>query len=179
MKGGSILKIKYVSLGIVLALFVNQSLFAANQTSASAVAKVHVESIFSIELNRTDIDFESISPGESKYDVPATGIKVTTKTNTGRSWSLAINALSNFKSNDHTIDNQNFQWYGWTEGKGTWKGEKENTMTLTPVTVYESSDIEALNYPEGTHNFFKFKLSIPSNQKPGDYQTIIRFTITE
>lgn len=173
------MKIKYLSLGFVFVLFLTSSLFAANQASAIAVAKVHVESIFSIELNRTDIDFESISPGGTKYDIPSTGIKVTTKTNTGRPWCLSINALSNLQADDKYIDNQNFQWYGWTEGKGSWKGQKENAMELTPVTVYASSLEEGVNYPEGTHNYFKFKLTIPNNQKPGDYRSIIRFTITE
>ena len=145
----------------------------------TATARVQVTSVFEIALDRSDIDFETMKPGTMKYDIPATGIKITTKTNTGNKWYLLINALSNLSDGDKYIDNSNFYWYGWSEGKGRWYGTGEDTMQLTPITAYESSVDETVNYPDGTNNYFKFKLNIPKIQQPGNYESIIRFTITE
>ena len=168
-----------LSLLFTSTLLINSILAAVNSDSAIATAKVQVESVFEIGLNRTDIDFETMKPGETKYDIPASGIQVTSKSNTGNKWYLFINSLSELKDGDKYIDNDNFIWYGWTEGKGTWFGTGDNSMKLTPIMVYESSADEGVNYPQGTNNFFKFKLTIPKNQIPGNYSSIIRFTITE
>lgn len=165
-------------ISLIVVLLMGTRAFAGS-ASATAVATVHVESVFSIELNRSDVDFESMRPGELKYDIPASGIKVTTKSNTGNKWYLLINSLSELRDGDKYIDNKYFKWYGWSEGKGKWVGTGEDSMELTPQLAYESTQEEGLSYPDGVPNYFKFKIAIPKSQQPGNYQSTIRFTITE
>jgi len=141
-----------------------------------------VGTVFSIELDPTGIDFENMLPGETKKDVPASGIKVTSKTNTGNSWYLFINADSELRDGDKYIDFNHFKWYGWTTGNGTWfggGGEDGDALSLTPVLAYASSIPEGVNLPNGTSQYVKFNLSVPEDQAPGNYYTIIRFTLTE
>ena len=152
---------------------------SASSTTQVAIVKVQVESVFELSLDRTDVDFAAMKPGTIKYDIPATGIRVITKSNTGRKWMLKVNTVSELRSGDNTIDNQNFSWYGWTEGRGKWYGTGSDTLTLTPATAYESSDSEGLNLPWGTSNVFKFRLNVPQTQKAGNYETVVRFTLTE
>jgi hypothetical protein len=159
-------------------ILLSSSVYAVSD-SQIATAKVHVESVFEITLDRSDIDFESMRPGQIKYDIPATGIKVTTKCNTNNKWYLLINSLDEMRDGNKYINNNNFYWYGWTSGKGKWFGTGDNTMKITPVTVYEASELETINLPQGTDNFFKFKLEVPADQQPGNYESSIRFTITE
>ncbi|MFA5880015.1 MAG: hypothetical protein WC860_07565 [Candidatus Margulisiibacteriota bacterium] len=153
--------------------------YAGQIDTAIALAKVQVATVFAISLDRTDIDFGEMRPGEVKYDIPATGIKVTTKTNTGNKWYLLINTLTELRAGDRYIDNKYFGWYGWTEGQGKWFGTGDNSITLNPFTVYESSVDEGLNLPNGTNNIFKFKLDLPKDQPAGRYEASVRFTLTE
>ena len=169
---------KRLVLGLFLLVLSASSLYAATTTQL-AVATVTVKSIFELTLDRTDIDFGSMRPGDVKYDIPPTGIKVTSRSNSGQKWSLKVSAATDFRDGDRVIENQNFYWYGWTEGAGKWYGTGEDKFATLPITVYESTDSEGINLPNGTNNFFKFKLALPQNQRAGQYATLVKFTLTE
>jgi len=164
---------------LIFSLFISKFAFAAQVDTAIAIAKVQVATVFEISIDRTDIDFGDMRPGEAKYDIPATGIKINSKTNTGNKWYLLVNDLTELRSGDRFIDNKYFSWYGWTEGQGKWFGTGENQVSLVPFTVYESTVDEGINLPDGTNNFIKFKLDLPKDQPAGRYETTVRFTLTE
>jgi hypothetical protein len=153
--------------------------FAATSTTASAVAKVNVDSVFELTLDRTDIDFGNMRPGTTRFDIPASGIKVTTRSNTGQKWFLKVSSTGNLNSGLDQVSNSNLYWYGWTNGQGSWLGTGNDAIQELPVSAYESTDSEGLNIPDGTDNYFKFKLSIPASQRAGLYETVVKFTLTQ
>lgn len=148
-------------------------------TVQNATVTVKINPIFSISIDRDDIDFGIMKPGQTKYDIPATGIKVNVKSNTGNPWYLKLNNTDDLSSGSAIISNDNFYWYGWTEGKGKWYGTGTDQLTTTPIVAYASTDQEGLNMPNGTNNYFKFKLKVPQDQVGGRYETTVQFTITE
>ena len=170
---------KLISLGIlVLAVWLLSELPCA-AVDVSVTAKVTVEQVFTLSVDRDAIDFYNMKPGESRYDIPPTGIRVTTKSNTGNPWYLKLRALEPLTSGRNTIPNENFKWYGWTEGSGTWYGTGKDNLLATPVVAYASSLSEGLNAAPGVANVFKFKLDVPQNQAAGNYETTVQFVLTE
>ncbi len=151
----------------------------ADSATQLAIAKVTVDTVFELSLDRTDIDFGQMSPGEVKNDIPASGIKVISKSNSGKKWYLRVNAIDKLRDGDQAIDNSHFFWYGWSEGKGRWAGTGNDMFSTLPMLAYESSSEEGINLPLGTKNVFKFKLDVPPDQKAGRYETVVRFTLTE
>ncbi len=171
--------IKKIVVLSLISFFMAGFTYAVNVDTAIVNARVEVASVFEISLDRPDIDFGEMRPGETKTDIPATGIKVKAKTNTGNRWYLLMNAISELRFGDKYIDNKYFSWYGWSEGQGKWYATGETPMSLVPFTVYESTTDEGINLPNGTTNVFKFKLDLPRDQVAGKYETIVRFTLTE
>jgi hypothetical protein len=145
----------------------------------SVTARVTVEQVFSISVDRDTIDFYNMKPGESRMDVPPTGIRVTTKSNTGNPWFLKIKAVEPLTSGRNAIPNENFKWYGWTEGSGTWYGTGKENLLATSMVTYASSLSEGLNADPGVANVFKFKLDVPQNQAAGSYESTVQFILTE
>ncbi len=148
-------------------------------TSAFVTAKVHVESIFELSVDRSDVDFFSMKPGTESLNKPDSGIKVTTKSNAGLPWQLGVDVLDEFRSGVNTIPAENLTWTGWTTGAGHWFGTGKQALSLASVVAYASAADESVNIPKGTDNFFKFSLHLPEKQAPGDYRTVIRFTLTQ
>ena len=106
---------------ITLLCILSSSGYAATVQNATVTVKINP--VFSISIDRDDIDFGIMKPGQTKWDIPATGIKVNVKSNTGNPWYLRINNTDDLSSGSAIIDNDNFFWYGWTEGKGKWYGK--------------------------------------------------------
>jgi len=158
-----------------------QTAYAETQT-AEATARVTVASVFSISLDRSDIDFRILKPGQTLDNIPESALRVTTRTNTGNPWELKVNALSPLRNGPDLIPNENFSWHGWSEGKGKWLGTGNDKVSLSPTVAYLCDSTEVRNISDaedGTHNFFQFGLSVPKSAKPGLYRTIVRFTVTE
>lgn len=155
--------------------------FPARAADAVAEAKVKVEvkSVFKLSLDRNDINFRDLAPGESRDNIPETGIKVTSFSNTGRQWYLKLNSVSDLRDGERIIDSKNFQWYGWSEGKGKWTGTGSDIVKQTPALAYVADSTEFNNLPDGIDNYFKFRISVPQNQPAGFYETVVQFTMTE
>lgn len=165
-----------IAIGVILLLQGEAWCLTATQ---EADVRVEVESIFTISIDQGFINFERMKPGEVKWNIPYTALTTTCKSNRGNPWYIKVSTNGDLLSGDALIPNQNFYWYGWTLGRGTWYGTKENQLTITPVLAYAASADEYFNYPNGTQNAFKFKLKIPENARPGIYSTSVKFTMTE
>ncbi len=152
---------------------------AAQSTDQQATFTVSVASVFELSIDQGFIDFGRMNPGETKWNMPPAGIMIQAKTNCGNPWYLKISNDSPFSSSSNVISNSHFSWYGWTNGAGKWYGTGENTMSLTPALVYSSGAGEENNMPGGTVNYMKFRLKVPENQAPGNYTTVVKFTMTE
>ncbi len=149
---------------------------SANRTTPISIT---VGSYFRLSVDRGSGDFETMKPGAVKDNVPAEGIIVTSKTNTGNPWYLKISNDNPLSSGPYVIPNSNLIWYGWTDGVGTWYGTGNNPITFVPELMYASGANERNNLPDGTNNHLKFKLTIPSGQPGGKYLSNIKLTMTE
>lgn len=145
----------------------------------TATINIVVTSIFSMALDRGTADFENMTPGETKDNVPVEGVIITTKITTGNPWYLKISNNSPLSSGPYVIPNNNLIWYGWTDGTGTWYGNGYDQMTFVPTLMYASSASEGMNSPKGTKNHLKFKLTIPKGQPGGKYLSTVKLTLTE
>jgi hypothetical protein len=171
---------------IIFATLILSSILQAEITNDVDV-KVRVNSKFEINVDRFDIDFGNMNPGEVKRGVPEAGMRVSVKTNSGSPWNLMVNALRELSNGDEFIPNKNFFWYGWKSknSNGIFYGAKEKIFTTGPTLVYTPSVDEynnlrmVKNRIEGTDVFVKMGLKIPLKQNSGDYHTVIRFTMTE
>jgi hypothetical protein len=162
--------------------------YIANETSNSPMetniirnAKIIVTILpyFRLSVDRGTIDFDKMSPGQTKDNIPVEGVIVTSKSNTGNPWYLKISNDNPLSNGPYMIPNSNFIWYGWTDGSGRWYGNGTDQMSLTPMLAYSSGVIEGNNLPNGTNNHLKFKLTIPKGQSGGKYITTVRLTMTE
>ncbi len=152
---------------------------AALSTNQQATFTVSVASVFELSIDQGFIDFGRMNPGDMKWNMPPAGITVQSKSNSGKPWYLKVSNDSPFSSGSNTIPNSNFSWSGWTDGSGKWYGDGTNQVSVTPTLVYSSGAGEENNLPNGTVNHMKFKLKVPNNQVPGNYTTIVKFTMTE
>ena len=170
------------SLGVVMILagvLLTAQPARALEATQEAVVSVTVEPVFELSLVQGFIRFDRMRPGDVKWNIPANALVTTAKSNRQTPWYLMISTTAELSSGQYVIPNENFYWYGWTEGAGTYYGTKENSLTTTPVLAYASTGAEGANLPNGTNNFFKFKLEVPKKQPPGVYSTTVKFTITE
>ena len=165
--------------GIVLGLILACSATPILAVDVSVTARVTVEEVFTLSIDRDAIDFYNMKPGESRYDIPPTGIRVTTKSNSGNPWYLKIRATEPLSSGKAIIPYDKFAWYGWSEGSGSWYGTGKEHISSLPQIAYASTLSEGLNASPGVANVFKFKLEVPSNQQAGSYETTVQFILTE
>lgn len=163
---------------IFLLLLISSSAFALSATQQTTFT-VTINSVFELSIDQGLIDFGKMNPGETKHNIPASGILVSSKTNNGNPWFLKISHTSPFASANNLIPDSNFKWTGWSDGAGKWFGTVNNNIRITPSIAYTSGAGEENNLPNGTTNHFKFKLAVPSNQAPGIYTTTVKFTMTE
>jgi len=148
-------------------------------TERTATISVTVGSYFRLSVDRTLIDFEKMSPGEIKDNVPVEGSIINSKVSTGNPWYLKISNDSPLSSGPYIIPNTNLIWYGWSDGSGKWFGNGDDQMTLVPQIMYSSSINEGVNIPDGISNHLKFKLTIPKGQPGGKYISNVRITMSE
>jgi hypothetical protein len=140
---------------------------------------IQVNPVFQLSIDRGAIDFEKMSKGETKENIPVEGIIIASKTNAGNPWYLKISNDNPFSSGPYVIPNSNFLWYGWTDGHGTWYGTGLDQMSLSPMLMYASAADEGNTLPDGVKNHLKFKLTVPKDQPGGKYITTVRLTLTE
>jgi len=145
----------------------------------TANISVTVGTKFSLTVDRGNIDFDKMAPGDTKDNTPAEGIVISSFTNSGNPWYLKISNDNPLSSGPYIIPNTDFIWYGWSDGSGRWYGNGTDPFSLTPMLMYSSGAGEGNTMPNGVNNHLKFKLTIPKGQPGGKYLTTVRLTLTE
>jgi len=154
------------------------SSYAATQTTSSITVSVTVQGSFSLMVNSDSFDFARMAPGQTAEMTRSEGIAVTGASTSGNPWYLKVTAEKPLASGISYIPNENFSWYGTSEGSGTWYGAKERNFADPQEIAYISSADEADTSGKAINNF-KFKLHAPEDTKPGYYTTTVMFTMTE
>jgi len=164
---------------ILAVVLISGSVAFAASVNQQATFTVAVSSVFELGIDYGLVDFGKMKPGDTKWNMPSSGITITAKTNNGKPWYLKVSNDSPFTSGSDVIQNSNFMWSGWSDGSGVWYGTGNDKIATTPTLVYASGSGEDNNLPDGTNNHMKFKLAVPKNQRPGSYITTVKFTMTE
>lgn len=163
---------------IVTLLMILSMPAAALQSSGDITLNVLVEGSFNLMVNTDSFDFASIMPGQAGGMSRAEGVAVTGSSSNGNLWFLKVSAVKPLTSGNSMIANENFSWYGTSEGTGTWQGISEKSFAENNGAAYISSAKEA-NEAALVTSKFNFKLFVPEETKPGEYTTLVMFTMTE
>jgi hypothetical protein len=150
----------------------------ASQTSGTMTVTVFVQGTFGLMVNSDSFDFARLMPGETGEMFRAEGINVSGASSNGNPWYLKVSTVKPLSSGSDYIPNDNFTWYGSSEGKGTWYGSNEKSLADPYDTAYISIPEEA-ELADRITNRFKFRLFVPNDTKPGNYTTTVMFTMTE
>lgn len=150
----------------------------AIDTNNTLTVTVFVQGSFNLMVNSDSFDFARLSPGQTGEMTRAEGISVAGASSGGTPWYLKVTSTKPLSSGSDSIPNENFTWYGTSEGKGEWYGRAEKTFLDPNNTAYISSIEEAEQSNKVTNNF-KFKLHVPEDTKAGSYTTTVMFTMTE
>ena len=146
--------------------------------SSSITAVVTVQGMFNLMVNTDSFDFTRLTPGQSGEMSRAEGVEVAGASSDGNPWYLKVSAEKPLTSGSNTIPNENFTWYGSSEGQGQWNGAEENNLANPNVAAYISTAEEA-DQVKKIVNKFKFMLRVPEDTKAGEYSTTVMFTMTE
>ncbi|MFH0886899.1 MAG: hypothetical protein V1843_01900 [bacterium] len=169
---------------IIFMVMFAPSAFAASASQQTTVS-VTVNAVFSLTLDTSTIDFGTVSTGEFKEIPPGSGYhnKVTCSSNNGNIWRLLIQADSDLIAGVSSIPVNNMKWLSvYASGSGTVNHPSSQgyvDFALSPELVYESTQSEGANLPNGTDVQFKYAMYMPQNQPAGTYQTTILYTMTE
>jgi len=146
--------------------------------SSSITAVVTVQGTFNLMVNTDSFDFTRLSPGQSGEMSRAEGVEVAGTSSDSDPWYLKVSAEKPLTSGNNTIPNENFTWYGSSEGQGQWNGAQENKLSDQDAAAYISTAEEA-DQVKKIINRFKFMLHVPEDTKAGEYSTTVMFTMTE
>lgn len=146
----------------------------ASQQLENMQATVGVNAVFSISASPSSLDFGSVDPGTT---TAPKDLYVACSTNNNNPWSVSISVLSELTSGTFTIPNNEFNWWGWTPGSGSWHAGT-GYFSTTPFTFYDAgSDEYITSSPVELH--LTFNIDVPSNQPAGTYATTIVLTMSE
>lgn len=165
----------------IICLVVFTSFFAgsiedalASQQLENMQATVGVNAVFSISASPPSLDFGSVDPGTT---TSPKDLYVACSTNNNNPWSVSLSVLSELTSGTFTIPNEEFNWWGWTPGSGTWHAGT-SYLSTTPFTFYEAGSGEYItSSPVELH--LTFNIDVPPNQPAGTYTTTIVLTMSE
>lgn len=141
-------------------------------------AVVTVQGTFNLMVNTDSFDFTRLTPGQSGEMSRTEGVEVAGASSNGDPWYLKVSAEKPLTSGSNTIPNENFTWYGSSEGQGQWSGAEEKNLADPNAAAYISTAEEA-DQVKKIVNKFKFMLHVPEDTKAGEYSTTVMFTMTE
>jgi hypothetical protein len=151
---------------------------AATPQSQSITVTVFVQGEFAMSINTDSFDFVGLTPGKSGEMSNSDGVRVVADSTNGNPWYLKVATTRPLTSGTNMIPNDDFSWYGTSEGKGEWKGSAEKDFASSDNTAYISTPTEA-DEAAKVVNKFKFRLNVPEDTKPGEYTTVVMFSMTE
>ncbi|MBU4376345.1 MAG: hypothetical protein KKD29_02570 [Candidatus Omnitrophica bacterium] len=166
---------KYLILASGLFFFVCAAGHAiASQDVSNLDASVGVNPVFTISANPPTLNFGNVDPG---ITTEPKDLYVVCVTNNNMPWSVSINITSELTSGTATISNDNFNWWGWATGSGTWNPGTGNLST-TPFAFYQAGGQDYITNPN-VELHLTFNIDIPQNQAAGTYSTTLILTMTE
>ena len=150
----------------------------ALQATSSMTVTVMVQGTFNLVVNTDSFDFERLAAGQTGEMNRSDGVAVTGSSTGGNPWYLKVSAAKPLTSGSNFIPNENFTWYGSSEGTGAWNGEEEKSLADAGNAAYISTPQEA-DQADKVLNRFNFRLHVPEDTRPGEYTTTVMFTMTE
>jgi len=169
--------ILFSGLMVLTAIFIPAFALQRPQSSNITISVI-VQGSFNIMVSTDSFDFARLMPGQTGESSRKEGILVAGTSTSGNPWYLKVTASNPLTSGSDIIPNDNFTWYGTSEGQGNWFGGKEKNFSDQNNTAYVSSADE-VDLGKMVANKFKFKLHVPEDTKPGVYTTTVMFTMTE
>jgi hypothetical protein len=159
-------------------LFAPCSAYALSETSQNITVTVFIQGEFAMTINTDSFDFVGLTPGQTGEMSRDDGVNVVGDSTNGNPWYLKVATARPLSSGQNSIPNENFTWYGTSEGQGEWRGTSEKDFASSDNTAYISTAPEA-DEAAKVLNRFKFRLNVPEDTKPGEYTTVVMFTMTE
>lgn len=146
----------------------------AAQDIANMSTSVSVNSVFSMGVSPASLDFSSVDPGTTtaKKD-----IDVWCSTNGNVAWVLQISDTAELTSGAYTVPNENFHWWGWPSGRGTWY-HGTGALSTTPFTFYEC-DLDEYITAAPVEVHLSFNIEVPATQAAGAYTSTLIITMIE
>lgn len=165
------------SIAFSFVLLTSNFAFATSEESGTITVSVLVEGNFNLMVDTNSFDFARMTPGQTGEMARTGGIQVQSSSTNGDPWYIQVSAKP-LSSGSDQISNDYFTWASTTEGKGVYYGAVEKSFSSGQSVAYVSSDDESGSAAKVV-NRFKFKLHVPEDAKPGNYTTIVMFTMTE
>lgn len=166
---------------IVLFLLVSVFVFTcsisdvfASQELSNLDASVGVNPVFTIIASPPTLNFGSVDPGTT---TAAKDLYVSCVTNNNKAWSVSMNITSELTSGTFIVPNENFNWWGWSNGSGTWNAGT-GRMSAAPFVFYQAGPSDYITSPN-VELHLTFNVNIPQNQAAGTYSTTLILTMTE
>ncbi len=138
--------------------------------------------LFELRADNNIIDFGFMNINEVK-EIREKGTyhnEITCRSDTGNTWYLKIHLIEPLKSGGYYIPFDNFKWrvVSVINGSGiVYNEDVFRSFSDIPDLVYTSGPSD--NSGSEINVRFDYQLSIPRNQPPGNYRTIVRYTMTE
>jgi hypothetical protein len=174
MKKNNIGILSLTGISAFIMLFIYAPLLWASLDDVGLGATVGVNSIFTIEVSPSSLDFGTTDPSNT---TPTRNVTVECNTNNNRLWFVQISNISELTSDIYTIPNTEFNWWGSSTGSGSWS-PGTGTMSITPYTFYTAGSGEYITTSPVILNL-SLNIDIPSSQPAGTYTTTITFTMSE
>lgn len=168
------LKMNLVLLFSIFIFAYSISAVFASQEISNMDASVGVNPVFTITVNPSILSFGNVDPGTT---TEAKDLYVSCVTNNNKPWSVSMNITSELTAGAITIPNDNFNWWGWSNGGGTWNAGTGN-MNTTPFAFYQAGGSDYITAPN-VELHLTFNIDIPQNQAAGTYATTLVLTMTE
>lgn len=153
---------------------VNNAYALGSTELSNMTASVGVNPVFTITVNPPTLNFGNVDPGAT---TEAKDLYVSCVTNNNKLWSVSMNIISELTSGTFTVPNDNFNWWGWSTGSGTWNPGTGHLST-SPFIFYQAGANDYITSPN-VELHLTFNVVIPQNQPAGAYSTRLVLTMTE
>jgi len=154
-------------------------LFAAEQQIQDVVASCVVGNTFGLTLDRTNLDFGLLKPGQ-RVELYPQGYyhQITCVSNNKKTWYLKLSIPANIAGpGGYILPKDNFKWQVfWTNGSGV-KNEGWGVLQDNPAVVYTSGPMDSQG--EEVYIQLRYALDVPGNIPTGNYNAVLVYTITE
>ena len=162
----------------LLNLFILQSFAFAETKNVSVNVKASIETVLELNIEQTgqsELRFGNIRA--SATQVTATGpivVRIHITSNVGESYQIMQSVGSSLvNSQGDRIDLENLKFK-------TRAAKTSGTVVVTPTSVSKSPQTIFVSDAKGTSDIIQaeYTLSVPASQPPGDYSTLLTYTVS-